>query len=625
MMEVTKQSQKAGDNSTQIQAGVINNNYTLITNGVGFPVPVTEGNHHSAADKKKYNYKKDYYFSYDKIRHYLRIARRVSRNGECDKLTVLDELVLFLAQERIGDYKEVEWRLFGITKDKLDKIANDIAKPDEVVRVFSYLSDHANEVLNEYASQEDIEAFEQECDRIVRETIQANPSPVKGGDDENRPYLSMIALNMDKPHAQWEERDKIIFEHMDKPKDYAQTNIFPFEAIYFAAESSLSLFPLLKQDKEDVDIEAIMPNLRTGISMFSYRPVRTHTEPIEQAMYVLSVLAREKADKEYGEFEDSLYVDISNMAILYVKEKYHKDISKNVTDAVQALREEEHIKPLSKEQCKVSNGVIEESRQHVLWGKLFRYEKLSNEELIDVVTETCNLIRLDKTTTSFVEFVAAVINLCEIHETVFSLSDDIKEGIQRNMLRYIQQCKNREELYELNTKFCQTIDLLNAKAKGKMLYDMMDYFRGQYDEAYAINKDKMTLFLENMTDDTIEYLPIVYSGTIPDHSTSYNMTGIFQNVDIDKMYEVICKLSNDSREKFMSFIETRYLLRNRFIGNSWVAYDEELIPLRKLKQLIDNNIAQFELNDKRSMRQLSEYVEMVIKRCCGETDVLIGY
>lgn len=621
-MEVTKQNQTAGENSTQIQAGVINNNYTIIADGVG--VPVCTGIHHSAADKKKYNSKKDYYFSYDKIRHYLRLARRVSRNGECEKLTVLDELVSFLAHERIGDYNEVEWRSFGITKDNLDKIANDIAKPDEVVRVFSYLSDHADEVLNEYASQEDIESFEQECDRIVRETIQENPSPVKGGYDENRPYLSMIALNMDKPHAQWEERDKIIFEHMDKPEDYAQTNIFPFEAIYFAAKSSLALLPLLRQDKEDVDIEAIIPNLRACISMFSYRPVRTHTEPIEQAMYVLSVLAREKADKEHCGFEDSLYVDISNMAILYVKEKYHKDISKNVTDAVQALREEEHIKPSSKEQSKVSDGVIEENKQHVLWGKLFQYEKLSNEELIDVVTEICNLIRIDKTTTSFVEFVAAVINLCEIHETVFSMLDDIKEGMQRNLLRYIQQCKNREELYELNTKFCQTIDLLHAKVKGKMIHDMMDYFRAHYDEAYALNKDKMTLFLEGMTDDTMENLPNVYSGTVPDHTMSYNMTGIFQNVDIDKMYEVICKLSNASREKFMTFIESRYLLRNRFIGHSWVAYDEELMPLRKLKQLIDDNIAQFELNDKRSMHRLSEYVEMAIKRCCGETDTLIG-
>ena len=266
-----------------------------------------------------------------------------------------------------------------------------------------------------------------------------------------------------------------------------------------------------------------------------------------------------------------------------------------------------------------------EKEQPTLWGKLFQYHTLSNEELIEVVTKTCNLIREDKTTTSFVEFVAAIINLCEIHDTMFPLPDDIKDGMQRNMDRYIQQCANREELYELRRKFCQTIELLSAKVKGNAIQEMIDYFWEHYNEAYSIKKDKMTLFLENMTDETMDKLGDVYAGTVPDHSTPYDMTGIFQNVDIDKMYEAICRLSNASREKFMRFIESRYYLHNYLMGHCWVAYDEELVPLRKLRKLIDDNIEQFELNDKRAMRRLSEYVGMAIKRCCGETDVLIGF
>ena len=621
-MELTKQNQSAGDNSTQIQAGVINNIYTIVNNGVEFPV--SADNHHSE-DIKESDSKRDYYFSYDKIRQYLRIARRVSRNGEYENLTTLDGLVLFLAHEWIGDYNEVEWRAFGITRDKLCKIAEDIAKPDEVVRVFSYLSDHAKEVLSEYARQEDVEAFERECDYIVRKTIEDNPSPIKGGYDENKPYLRMIALNMAKPYAEWEERDKIIFEHMDKPKDYAKTNIFPFEAICFAAESSLGLLLLLKQDKkEDVDIEAIIPNLRAGISMFSYRPVRTHREPIEQAMYVLSVLARDKARKVNGEPNKSHYMEISEMAISYVKEKFFKDISKNVINATQALKEE--ILELSlEEQKKLSTDAVEEREHSAKWGKLFKYEELSNEELREVVSNTCELIRVDKIPISFVEFVAAIINLCEIHDTMYPLQDDIKEGMQRNIDRYIQQCANQEELYELKRKFSQTVELLSAKVNGSAIQEMIDYFWKQYNEAYAIRKDKMTLFLENMTDESMDSIGEVYAGTVPDHTTPYDMTGIFQNVDIDKMFAAICRLSNASREKFMHFIESRYLLRNRLMGHCWVAYDEELEPLRNLRKLIDDNIEQFELNDKRSMRRLSEYVGMAIKRCCGETDVLIEY
>lgn len=289
-------------------------------------------------DISKEQEKKKYYFSYDTIRQSLRISRRISKNADFKRLTALDELFYMLHNENIGfeAYGEVEWSAFDITTDKIKKLAQIIEKPDEIVRVFTYLSDHASEVLSKTATQIEIEGFELECDRIVNETIKENPSPIKGGYDENKPYLNMIALNMAKTQAEWEEQDKIIFEHMDKPSNYAYTNLFPFEAIYFAAESSLALIvSIISREKTKVpNIETIMPNLRAGISMFSYRPVRTHWEAIAQSLYVLSVMAREKVKEE-----DDMYDEISNIAIAYVKEKYNKDISNNVIRATLALQE----------------------------------------------------------------------------------------------------------------------------------------------------------------------------------------------------------------------------------------------------------------------------------------------
>lgn len=289
-------------------------------------------------DISKEQEKKKYYFSYDTIRQSLRISRRLSKGEDIKRLTALDELSFMLHNENVGfeAYGEVEWRAFGITTDKIEKLAQIIEKPDEIVRVLSYLSDHAGEVLPDTATQIEIEKFELECDRIVNITIKDNPSPIRGGYDENKPYLRMIALNMAKPQAEWEEQDKIIFEHMDKPSNYAYINLFPFEAIYFAAGSSLALIvSILKSEKSKVpDIEAIIPNLRAGISMFSYRPIRSHWEAIEQSLYVLSVMAREKVNEE-----DDMYDEISNLAIAYVKDKYNKDISSNVIRATFALQE----------------------------------------------------------------------------------------------------------------------------------------------------------------------------------------------------------------------------------------------------------------------------------------------
>jgi len=294
---------------------------------------------------------KKYYFSYDTIRQSMRISRRLSKSEDFNRLTALDELYFLLHSEHVGfdAYGEIEWRAFGITKDKIEKMAQTIEKPDEIVRVLTYLSDHASEVLLNTATQKEIEEFELECDRIVNKTIKENPSFVKGGYDENKPYLHMIALNMAKPHAEWEEQDKIIFEHMNKPSNYAYTNLFPFEAIYFAAESSLTLIvSIINKEKPEIfDIESIIPNLRAGISMFSYRPIRSHWEAIEQSLYVLSVLAREKSKEE-----NDMYDEISNLAIAYVRDKYKKDISNNViraTIALQEFKRTNHIESLPKE------------------------------------------------------------------------------------------------------------------------------------------------------------------------------------------------------------------------------------------------------------------------------------
>lgn len=264
-----------------------------------------------------------------------------------------------------------------------------------------------------------------------------------------------------------------------------------------------------------------------------------------------------------------------------------------------------------------------EKREHPsLWGKLFKFEELSNEELKSVVTEVCRLIREGETPTSFVEYSVAVVNLCAIDEDM-PIADEEWKNIISNLFKYIEKCPNREELYEQKGGFNVAIELVGHKTKGERLQKIIGRFRERYDWLWENRKDKMTLFLENVSDDTMGKLYEVYNGAVPDHSTPYDMTGIFQNVDVDKLYVAISHLSNASRNRFISFIEDRYLLRYQLTGNSWVAFDEELPNFRSLKKKVEDNIGQFELNDKRSMQQVGEYIGMAIRRCCGERGVLV--
>ena len=265
---------------------------------------------------------------------------------------------------------------------------------------------------------------------------------------------------------------------------------------------------------------------------------------------------------------------------------------------------------------------IEEREHPSLWGKLFKFEELSNDELKSVVAEVCRIIKNGETPTSFVEYTVAVVNLCAIDEEM-PIPDEDWESINANLLKYIETCQNKEELYEQYRKFHQVIELVGYKTSGKRIHNIIGGFRSRYDCLWKRHKDKMTLFLENMSDETMASLMEVYNGTVPDHSTPYNMIGIFQNVDVDKLYTAISRLSNASRKRLINFIEDRYLLRHQLSGNSWVAYEEELPNLRSLKKKVEENIEQYELNDKRSMQQLGKYIGMAIQRCCGERGVLV--
>ncbi len=299
--------------------------------------------------EKRITIEKDYYFSYENVRQKLRDARRLCGIEHFKGVTVLEMLARLLREEAIGidAYGEVEWRAFGITADNIEKIAKIIEKPDEIVRVFTYISDHAYDVLPLDASQEEIEAFELACDSLVCKVIDENKPPVKGGYDENKPYLRLIGANYNtREDLELTGRAKIIFEHMWKPSDYQYTNLFPFEIICYAAKSTLGLSTLLYQlpkegeDEEQLempDIDKLLPNIRSTLSMMANRPVRNHKEPMIQTLFVMSVYAKEAGGLQSP--VERYMTKFSNMLIDFIKEKYYEDVSESVREAAVEIRQ----------------------------------------------------------------------------------------------------------------------------------------------------------------------------------------------------------------------------------------------------------------------------------------------
>lgn len=281
--------------------------------------------------------RKDYYFSYEKIRQKIRDGRRFYGIEKYEGVTELDMLARLFHKEEIGidAYGEVEWRAFGITADNIEKFANSIELPDEIVRVLRYISDHSRDVLPLEATKEEIDTFELACDSLIRKII------------DNHPLLRFNAANMNLLGESSEigDGDMIIYKHLWKPSDYQYTNLYPFRAILtaagieFRAVNLLFDKPLEKEEEKDEMsvIDKIVPSIKSCLEILTNRPVREHKEPIIQTLFSMSVLAKAAAAK--GAPNSPSLFNFSNMLIDYIKKKYEIDVSIPVREAALDFRD----------------------------------------------------------------------------------------------------------------------------------------------------------------------------------------------------------------------------------------------------------------------------------------------
>ena len=107
------------------------------------------------------------------------------------------------------------------------------------------------------------------------------------------------------------------------------------------------------------------------------------------------------------------------------------------------------------------------------------------------------------------------------------------------------------------------------------------------------------------------------SAALPDKTTTYDSVSIFHLVDIDLLFLSIKSMGNKGRQHFNSFIRQRYRL-NSNIG-SWInRTEDDVIPLNKLKEKIDEEISKRELMEKYSLEMISNSIQGAIKRCKGD-------
>lgn len=196
------------------------------------------------------------------------------------------------------------------------------------------------------------------------------------------------------------------------------------------------------------------------------------------------------------------------------------------------------------------------------------------------------------------------------------IKDEEKQKIKESLPLYWEQFKTQEACYDAYIAFKRGIHLFESSIEMPILAELCEDFYAKYEKRMKEGKNDMTMLLENLDDIKSELLFNVNNDALPDKSTTYDSISIFKDVNIDLLFLSLTQMSNRGRHTFNSFLRHRYKLAYN-MGDWTNKTEDDVTPLNKLKEKIDEEISKRELMEKYSFELLSNAIAGAIKRCTG--------
>lgn len=139
------------------------------------------------------------------------------------------------------------------------------------------------------------------------------------------------------------------------------------------------------------------------------------------------------------------------------------------------------------------------------------------------------------------------------------LPEEAISDIKNRLLDIYQSCTCLEDLIKCHYQFIQGYNYVRGcdqdKKKTKCIIDFTAELFEQKKEELP---DDMQLALRQLSDENVESLAYIDSGTYPDHSSSFRMRPIFAKENPHQLFESLCKMSNKGRNSFSRFLAYHY-------------------------------------------------------------------
>ena len=183
--------------------------------------------------------------------------------------------------------------------------------------------------------------------------------------------------------------------------------------------------------------------------------------------------------------------------------------------------------------------------------------------------------------------------------------------------KYWEAFQDEESVYDARMAFSRGVNSYMTTEKLKRLPEICANFNEEYENRLKMSKNLMTRTLEELSDSNVDELCTLNKQALPDHSCTYDMVSIFNHVDMDKLMDNLLNLSNESLNSFTHFIRDRYKLSYNM--SDWIhETNDDIKPLEKLKEKVDEIIKTEEYIRKAAFMNLSKSLDGAIKRCKGD-------
>ena len=184
-------------------------------------------------------------------------------------------------------------------------------------------------------------------------------------------------------------------------------------------------------------------------------------------------------------------------------------------------------------------------------------------------------------------------------------------------------CKQTEkdELYKLRVAFNEGVSSFGEFYKTFIGRDILEYANNIFDYCDKKLMNKFEIALSNISDENVSQLVKLSGESTPDHQCLYNMTSAFKNIDVEMLYNNICRLSNAGLLSLEEFFSNHYGFYLQ-LGPGCNRFSEDLEVLTELKSRLEFECKKRKSLDKYVLHRFLKFLDGAVRRANGENGVM---